>query len=81
MNPRIVPDDVNHLGEISEAQILNTDTKIPEFPQEYLNEESFSKIGKNISKYTKFKNLASRLIFVIIFLLSPLFSKIYETLS
>ena len=41
-----------------------------------------SKIGKNILKYTNlFKNLSSRLIFIIIFLLSPVFAKKYENLS
>ena len=52
MNPEIVPDDVDHFGEILDAQILNIDSKIPEFFQEFLSEESFSEIGKNILKYT-----------------------------
>ena len=38
LNPGIVPDDVYHLNEISEAQILNIDSKIPEFFQEFLSE-------------------------------------------
>ena len=46
-----------------------------EFFQEFLSEELFSEIGKNILKYTNlFKNMASRLIFMTIFLLSPMFS-------
>ena len=82
INPVIVPDDVDHFSEISEAQILNIESKIPEFLQEFLSEESFSEIGKNILKYTNlFKNMASRLIFMTIFLLSPIFSKKYENLS
>ena len=80
--PGIVPDDVDPFREISEAQILNIDSKIPEFVQEFLREESFSEIGKNILKYTNlFKSPASRLIFMTIFSLSPVFSKKYENLS
>ena len=82
LNPEIVPDDVDRLSEISEAQILNIDLKFPEYFQEFLSEESFSEIGKNILKYTNlFKNMASRLIFMTIFLLSPMFIKKYENLS
>ena len=82
MNPEIVQDDVDHFSEISEAQILNIDLKIPEYFQEFHSEKSFSEIGKNILKYTNlFKNMASRLIFMTIFLLSPMFSKKYENLS
>ena len=82
LSPMIVPDDVDHCSKISEAQILNIDSKIPEFFQEFLSEELFSEIGKNKLKYTNlFKNLASRLIFMAIFLLSPVFSKKYENLS
>ena len=82
LNPVIVPDDVDHFSEISEAQILNIDSKIPEFFQDFLSEKSFSKIGKNIFKCTNvFKSLASRLIFMAIFSLSPIFSKKYENLS
>ena len=82
LNSGIVPDDVDRFSEISGAQILNIDSKIPEFSQEFLSEESFSEIGKNIFKYTNFfKNMASRLIFITIFLLSPAFSKKYENLS
>ena len=82
LNPVLVPDDVNHFREISEAQILNIDPKIPEFFQDFLSEKSFSETSKNILKYTNvFKNLASRLIFMTIFLLSPVFSKKYENLS
>ena len=82
MNPSIVPDDVSNFSEILEAQILNVDSKIPEFFQEFLNEESFSDIGQNILKYTNLlKNLIPRLIFMTIFLLSPVFSKKYENLS
>ena len=33
VNPRIAPDDINYFSEISEAQILNIDSKIPEFFQ------------------------------------------------
>ena len=74
LNPRIAPDDLNHFSEVSEAQILNIDSKMPEFFQEFLNEDSFREIGKNILKYTNlFKNLASRLISIIVFLLSPVF--------
>ena len=52
------------------------------FFQEFLSEESFNDIGKNIFQYANlFKNLASRLIFMTIFLLSPVFSKKYENLS
>ena len=55
--------------------------RIPEFLQEFLSEESFSEIGKNILKYTNlFKSMASRLIFMTIFLLIPMFSKKYENL-
>ena len=62
LNPVIVPDDVDNFSEISEAQILNIDSKIPEFFQEFLSEESFSEIGKNILKYANlFKNHASSL--------------------
>ena len=82
LNPVIVPDDVDHFSEISEAQISNIDSKIPEFFQEFLSEELFCEIGKNILKYTiVFKNRASRLIFMTILLLSPVFSKKYENLS
>ena len=82
MNPSIVPDDVDHSSEISESQILNIDSKIPECFQGFLSEESFSEIGKNISKYTNlFKNLSSKLIFMTIFSLRPVFSKKYENLS
>ena len=52
LNPGIVPDDIHHFSEIPEAQILNIDSKIPKFLQEFLSEESFSEIGKNILKYT-----------------------------
>ena len=76
LNPEIVPDDVDHFSEIPEAQILNIDSKIAEYFQKFLSEELFSEIGKNILKYTNlFKNMASRLIFMTIFLLSPMFSK------
>ena len=69
LNPEIVPDDVDHFSEISEAQILSIDSKIPEYFQEFLSEELFSEIGKNIFKYTNlFTNMASRLIFMTIFL-------------
>ena len=82
LNAGIVPDDVNRFSEISEAQILNIDTKIAEYFQEFLSEELFSEIGKNILKYTNlFKNMASRLIFMTIFVLSPVFSKKYKNLS
>ena len=71
LNPVIVPDDVDHFSDISEAQILNIDSKIPEFVQEFHSEELFSEIDKIILKYTNvFKNLASRLIFMTIFLLT-----------
>ena len=67
---------------ISKTQILYIDSKVPEFFQEFISEESFSEIGKNILKYTNFfLNMASRLIFMTIFLSSPMFSKIYENLS
>ena len=47
-----------------------------------LSEKSFSETGKNILKYTNvLKNLASRLIFMTIFLLNPVFSNKYENLS
>ena len=79
LNPGIVPDDVDHFSEISEVQILNINSKIPEFFQEFLSEESFFEIGKNISKYTNvFKNMASKLIFMTIFLSSLVISKKYE---
>ena len=82
LNPVIEPDDVDQFSEIAEAQILNIDSKIPEFFQDFLSEESFSEIGKNILKYTNvFENLASRLIFMTIFLSSPVFSKKYDNLS
>ena len=81
MNPKIAPDDVDRFSEISEGQILNIDSKIPEFLREFLSEESFSEIGKNIFKDTNlFKNMASKLIFMTIFLLSPMFFKKYENL-
>ena len=68
LNPGIVPDDVDHFREISEAQILNIDSTILEFFQDFCSEESFSEIGKNILKYTNsFENLVSRLIFMAIF--------------
>ena len=78
LNPRIVTDDVDHFSEISEAQIWNVDSKIPEFLQEFLSEESFSEIGKNILKYTNLlKNMASRLIFTDnIFIKPSVFHKI-----
>ena len=38
LNPGIVPDDVDHFNEIPEDQILNIDSKIPEFLQEFLSE-------------------------------------------
>ena len=82
LNPGIEPDDVDRFSEISEAQILNIDSKIPEYFQEFLSEELFSEIGKNILNYTNlFKNMASRLIVMTIFLLIPMFSKKYENLS
>ena len=75
LNPVIVPDNVDHSSEIPEAQILNIDPEIHEFFQEFLSEESFSEIGKNILKYTNLlENLALRFIFMTIFLLSPVFS-------
>ena len=78
----IVSDDVDHSSKISAAQILNIDSKIPEFFQEFLSDALFSEIGKNNIKYTNLsKNLASRLIFMTIFLLCPVFSKEYENLS
>ena len=81
MNPVIVPDDVDHFSEISEAQVLNIHPKIPEFFQDFLSVKSFSETGKNIFKYICVsKNLASRLIFMTIFSLSPVFSKKYEHL-
>ena len=44
--------------------------------QDFLREELFTEIGKNILKYKDlFKNLASRLIFITIFLLSSVFDK------
>ena len=48
LNPGIVPDDVDHSSEISEAHILNIDSKIPKYFQKFLSEELFSEIGKNI---------------------------------
>ena len=82
LSPMIVPDGVDHSSKISEAQISNIDSKISEFFQEFLSEESFGVIGENSFKNTNlFKNLASRLIFMTIFLLSPVFSKKYENLS
>ena len=69
LNPEIVPDDVDRFSEVSEAQILNIDSKIPEYFQEFLSEELFSDICKNILKYTNlFKNMALRLIFMTVFL-------------
>ena len=80
LNPVIVLYDVDHFSEIPEDQILNTDSKIQGFFQEFLSQESFSGIGKNILKYTNlFKNLVSRLIFMTILLLSPVFSKKIRT--
>ena len=38
LNPINVPDDVDHFSDISEAQILNIHSKIPEFFQEFLSE-------------------------------------------
>ena len=82
LKPVIVPNDVNYFSEILEAQILNIDSNIPEFFQEFLSEKSFSEIGENILGYTNLlKNLASRLIFMTIFLLSLVFFKKYENLS
>ena len=52
LNQVIVPENINHFNEISEPQILNIDSKIPKFFQEFLSDESFSEIGKNILKYT-----------------------------
>ena len=79
LNPGIVPDDVQHFSEISEAKVLNIDSEIPEFFQDFLIEESFSEIRKNIFKYTNlFKNLASERIFMTIFLLSLIFAGKYE---
>ena len=58
------------------------ESKIPEFFLEFLSEEFISEIGKNILKNTNlFKNMASRLIFMTLILLSPMFSKKYENLS
>ena len=82
LNPIIVPDDVDHFSEISEAQILNIDSKIPEFFQDFLSQKSFNEIGENILKGTNlFKSLSSILIFMTTFLLSPVFAKIYENSS
>ena len=39
LNIGIVPDNVDHSSEISEAQILNIDSKIPGFFQEFFNVE------------------------------------------
>ena len=65
LNQGIVSDDVDYFSEIPEAQILNIDTKVPEFLQESLSQESFSEIGKNIFKYANLsKNMASRLNFI-----------------
>ena len=52
MNPVIVPDEVDHFSEISEAKILNIGSNIPEYFQEFLVEESFSDIGRNNLKHT-----------------------------
>ena len=82
LNPIIVPDDVDHFSEISAGYILNIDSKIPEFFQDFLSEESISEIGENISKFTNlFKNLASRLIFSTIFLFSAIFAERCENLQ
>ena len=82
LNLGIVRDDVDRFSGISEAQIININSKFTELLQELLSKESFSEIGKNILKYTNlFKKLASRLIFIIIFLLSSVFSRKYENLS
>ena len=62
LNPVIVPGDVDDFSEILEVQLLNIDSKILEFFQEFLY-------------------LASRLIFIKIFLLSPIFAEKYEHLS
>ena len=79
LNPVIVPDDVDHFSEISEAQMLIINSKIRDFFHDFLSEESFTEIGKYILEYTNlFKIQASRLIFMTIFLLSPVFSKKYE---
>ena len=51
LNPVILPDGVDHFSEIWEAHILNIDSKLPEFFQDFLSEESFSEIGKDIFKY------------------------------
>ena len=68
MNLVIVPEDEDHFGEISEAQILNIDSKILEFFQEFLSKVLFIEIGKNVSKYTNvFRNLALSLILMTMF--------------
>ena len=68
LNTIIVAGDVNHFSETSETEILNIHFKIPEIFQDFLSEESFSEIGKNILKYTSlFNNLALILIFLTIF--------------
>ena len=39
LNSGIVLDDVDHLSEFSEGQLLNIDSKIPEFLRDFLSEE------------------------------------------
>ena len=82
LNPVIEPENVDYFRETSEAQVLNINSKIPEILQDFHHVESFSEVGKNVLKYKKlFKNLASRLIFMTILLLIPVFAKKYENLS
>ena len=60
---------------------MNIDSKFPEILQDFPYEESFIEIAKNILKYTNlFNNLVLRLIFMTMFLLSPVFVKKYENL-
>ena len=82
LNPRIVPEDVDRSSEISQAQILNIDSKMPEYFKEFLSEELFSEIGKNIFQKKKFiQKYGVKTYFYPIFLLGRVFSKKYENLS
>ena len=56
LNPVIVPDNVDDFSETSESQILNIKIQIPEIIPDFLREQSFNEIAKNISKYKIQKN-------------------------
>ena len=81
LNLVIVPNDADHFSETSEAQISNIGSKIPEIFQDFLSEESFSEIGKNILKYTNLFKSGFETYFYNNLFIKPSISQKYKNLS